>query len=208
MKKLILLLTVIALFTTSCEYFNKCNENDQAKDEVVVVEETTIINIAEFDDKVADYVGKVIQVEGTVEHICEHGGKKLFIVGDTSDVRIKIIPNEEVAAFNAELEGEKIVIVGIIEEKIIDEAFLKEWEEEIKAGSDLSDDKGEGVHLDGKIEKGGDHYDSAEEMEKVNKLRTLLQESGNEYLTFYSVLCTSYEVIEENNADTDSTTTN
>jgi len=33
------------------------------------------------------------------------------------------------------------VLVGIVEEQRIDEEYLKEWEEEIKAGSDLSDDK-------------------------------------------------------------------
>jgi len=87
------------------------------------------------------------------------------------------------------------VLVGIVEEQRIDEEYLKEWEEEIKAGSDLSDDKGEGMHLGGNVEKGGEGADLNEELEKVNRLRTMLEESGSDHLSFYSVLCTSYDVV-------------
>lgn len=195
MKNYLLIFTVIALFITSCENAQKSKESNN--NDVVVVDEITTINIADFDSQVGDFVGKKIQLMGTVDHICKHGGQRLFLVSDDSDTRIKITPDEEIAAFNAELEGDQLLIVGIVEEQRIDEAYLREWEEEIKAGSDMSDDKGEGMHLGGNVEKGGEGADLNEELEKVNNLRTMLKESGKDHLSFYSVLCTSYDVIED-----------
>ncbi len=197
MKKYMLIFTVIALIATSCDCEDSSKDDKSNENAVVVVDEVTTISMADFDDKVGDYVGKKIQIEGTVDHICKHGGQKLFVVSENSDARVKVTPDEEIAAFNAELEGDKIVIVGIVEEQRIDEAYLREWEEEIKAGSDMSDDKGEGVHLGGKVEKGGEHSDIAEEMEKVNNLREMIKESGTDHLSFYSILCTDYEVVED-----------
>jgi len=197
MKKYMLIFTVIALIATSCDCEDSSKDDKSNKNAVVVVDEVTTINMANFDDKVGDYVGKKIQIEGTVDHICKHGGQKLFVVSENSDARVKVTPDEEIAAFNAELEGDKIIIVGIVEEQRIDEAYLREWEEEIKAGSDMSDGKGEGVHLGGKVEKGGVDSDIAEEMEKVNNLREMIKESGTDHLSFYSILCTSYDVVDD-----------
>ena len=47
------------------------------------------------------------------------------------------------------------------------------------------------------MEKGGEGADISEEMEKVNNLRTMLEESGKDHLSFYSVLCTSYDVVKD-----------
>ncbi len=203
MKKYLLILTVIALFATSCDNANKNNESNNSNNNLVIVDEITTISIADFDEKVGDFVDKKIQLEGTVDHICKHGGQKLFLVSEESETRIKVTPDEEIAAFNAELEGDRLLLVGIVEEQRIDEAYLREWEEEIKAGSDMSDDKGEGMHLGGNVEKGGEGADLDEELEKVNRLRTMLEESGDDHLSFYSVLCTSYDVIEDNDIDDD-----
>ncbi len=203
MKKYLLILTVIALFATSCDNANKNNESNNINNDVMVVDEITTISIADFDEKVGDFVDKKIQLEGIVDHICKHGGQKLFLVSEDSETRIKITPDEEIAAFNAELEGDRLLLVGIVEEQRIDEAYLREWEEEIRAGSDMSDDKGEGKHLGGNVEKGGEGADLDEELEKVNRLRTMLEESGDDHLSFYSVLCTSYDVVEDNDVDND-----
>jgi len=192
-----LIIAVIALIATSCNCDDNTKKAKANDNNVAVVDEVTTVNMVDFDDKVGDYVGKKIKIKGTVDHICSHGGQKLFVVSEGSDARVKVTPDEEIAAFNAELEGDKVVIIGIVEEQRIDEAYLREWEEEIKAGSDLSDDKGEGVHLGGKVEKGGEHSDIAEEMEKVNNLRDMIKESGTDHLSFYSILCTNYEVVED-----------
>ncbi len=203
MKKIIVLLTVIALFTTSCENAQKNTESSNNKSDVVVADEIAILNIADFDNEAGNYVGKKVQLEGTVDHICKHGGQKLFLVSDKSDARIKVTPDEEIAAFNAELEGDNIVLVGIVEEQRIDEDYIREWEEEIKSGIDMGDDKGEGSHLGGKMEKGGVDADTEAEMKKIENLRDMLNKSENNYLSFYSVLCTSYTTVDDKDSDGD-----
>jgi len=60
----------------------------------------------------------------------------------------------------------------------------------------MGDDKGEGSHLGGNMEKGGEDADKAEEMEKVNNLRMEIAETEKGYLSYFSVLCTGYEVVE------------
>ncbi len=199
MKKYLLIFSVIALFLTSCNNTEKVKEakNDvkkEAKKDAKVAEEPVKIAIADFDSLIGKYVGKKVIIKGTVDHICKHGGQKLFLVSENSDARVKVTPDEEIAAFNAELEGERMMVTGVVEEQRVDEAYLKEWEEEIKAGADLSNDKGEGKHLGGKMEKGGEESDVAEEMQKVNHLRKMIEESGDDHISFYSITCTSFKV--------------
>lgn len=203
MKKYLLIVTVIALIVTSCENNSKSKENEKVASTMVVVDEITPVEVGNFEAKAEELVGKKIELKGTVDHICSHGGQRLFLVSESSDARIKITPDEQIAAFKTELEGNNIVIVGIVEEQRIDEDYLREWEEEIKAGGDLADDKGEGSHLGGKVEKGGEGADINEELQKVNNLREEIKESGKDHLSFFSVLCTDYTIVDGAHADND-----
>lgn len=203
MKNYLLIITLITLMSTSCENNNKSIESEKVTDTMVVVDEITPVAVGDFEAKAEEFVGKKIELKGTVDHICSHGGQRLFLVSESSDARIKITPDEEIAAFKSELEGNNIIIIGIVEEQRIDEDYLREWEEEIKAGSDMSDDKGEGSHLGGKVEKGGEGADINEEMKKVNDLRNEIKESGKDHLSFFSVLCTDYVIVDGENVDND-----
>jgi hypothetical protein len=196
MKKIFLVIIAMAFIAVSCENSTSTKTNN-TKSEEVIIDEIIEVNLAEFDDKVGDLVGKKIVMAGTVDHICKHGGQKLFLVDTESEGRIKVTPDENVAAFNTELEGQNIIVTGIVEEQRIDEAYLKEWEEKILAGSEMGDDKGEGKHLGGNMEKGGGKAEPSEELEKVNHLREMLAESGDDHLSFYSVLCVEYEVVDD-----------
>ena len=195
MRIFTLAIVTIALITVSCQNSTQ-KKQDATKSEQTAPEEITTVTLANFENEVGDLVGKKITITGTVDHICKHGGQKMFIVDTESDGRVKVTPDENIAAFNADMEGENIEIVGIVEEQRIDEAFLREWEEEILAGSDMADDKGEGKHLGGKMEKGGSEAEPNEEMDKVNRLREMLAESGEDHLSFYSVLCVDYKIVE------------
>ncbi|MFA5420378.1 MAG: hypothetical protein WC341_18130 [Bacteroidales bacterium] len=201
MKKFIFSLVMLALIGTACQNSQVKNETASQESPEVKMDEIVLVSIADFDSVAGNYVGKQVKLEGTIDHICRHGGQRAFIVIPESGARVKITPDETIAAFNTELEGNQIVLVGMVEEQRIDEAYIKEWEEEIKAGAVKTDDKGEGSHLGGNVEKGGEGADLAEEMEKVNNLRQELLDSGNDHLSFYSVKCSSYEVVESTEID-------
>ncbi|MCF6171362.1 MAG: hypothetical protein L3J66_10330 [Bacteroidales bacterium] len=197
MKKFIIAIMAFAFFAVSCENSKTASTQDNAKTEEINVEEITPVNLAEFDSVVENLVGKKIVVTGTADHICKHGGQRMFIVDTGSEGRVKVTPDENVAAFNTDLEGQSLKIVGIVEEQRIDEAYLREWEEEILSDADMGDDKGEGSHIGGNVEKGGSDADKNEEMEKVNNLREMLAESGKDHLSFYSILCVEYEILDD-----------
>jgi hypothetical protein len=194
MKKLILAFATLAIITVSCQNSNTKNENTTATEEVVV-EEIVVVDLVDFDDIAEDLVGKQVVLTGMIDHVCEHGGQKMFLVNENADTRIKIVPGEDMAAFNTELEGESVKVVGIVDEFRIDEEYLREWEEEVLAGlSGEEGEKGEKVHMgDGE----GEHHDEENaDLRKINNFREQIAESDKDYISFYSIVCVEYEVDE------------
>ncbi len=186
---------MLAIVAVACQNQTKKVENSQNESLAAVADEIAVVNVADFDQEAGNYVGKKIQMEGTIDHVCKHGGQRAFLVNTDSDARVKLTPDETLAAFNTEMEGNQVIITGVVEEQRIDEAYIMEWEQEIKSGVVAADDKGEGSHLGGKVEKGGEGADIDEEMEKVNHLRQKLIDSGSDHLSFYSVMCSSLKEV-------------
>jgi hypothetical protein len=68
-----------------------------------------------FQEIAVNNVGKEVEIQGLVVHVCKHGGKKLFIVGTDPEKRVKITTSDKVSVFQPELEGSTIWVKGIIE---------------------------------------------------------------------------------------------
>jgi hypothetical protein len=194
MKKYVVALIAMVFVLSACE--NQQKKEAASEEEVILIEEIVPISLSDFDVRAEELVGKQVMLTGTVDHVCKHGGQRMFVIETGSEGRVKVTPDENIAAFKTDLEGQSVKLIGIVEEQRIDEEYLKEWEEEVMAGVDMGDDKGEGSHLGGDTEKGGSDADMEEELEKINNLRQEIAESEKGYLAFYSVLCTEYEVIE------------
>ena len=129
----------------------------------------------------------------------------MFMVNENADARIKITTGENMAAFNTELVGETLKVVGVIDEHRIDEEYLREWEEELIAGVDDEDEhteKGETLHMG---EHGGEgnaeETEESPEMKQISEYRQKIAESGKEYISFFSVTCIDYEVVETTEED-------
>ncbi len=187
MKNLLLLITVIALFTVSCENAQQ-TKKEKAIEQEVVVDLIADIDINDFDSLAGDYVGKKIRFDGIVDHICQHGGQRMFLVSPESEARVKVTTDENMAAFPVDMEGSNVEVVGVVDELRIDEPYLKEWEEESKAENGEHNSE-VGLH-DG---TGQDHHDESGAIEQINNLRTQLQASGKDHLSFYSVICKEYK---------------
>jgi len=203
MKKLLIAIAAIAFIAVSCENNTTTQKEDIKKTQMLVVDEITAINLADFDSLVENFSGKKISFSGTVDHVCKHGGQKMFIVDETSDARVKVTPNEDIAAFNTDLVGETVKITGIVEEMRVDEDYLKEWEEEVKQGTEESEGEGkhhgngEGNHESADAEdheEGKEDLEMQEELEQIAKMRKKVEESEKGYLAFYSVLAIEYKV--------------
>jgi len=150
------------------------------------------VKLSNFKNKAESLVGKTIKLEGLVDHVCEHDGKKLFLVEENSDARVKIVPNESMAAFTQDLIGETIEVVGVVKEFRVDEDYLTEMEEKIKAESREESE----VHMgDGEHNGNKEEHNMEDQMEQVNKLRKKLKASKKGYLSYFSVEASSYKVL-------------
>jgi hypothetical protein len=192
MKKLLFAIAAIALMVS-------CQTNTSNKDSNTLTaqaETTEIIDLPlkDFSEQAGEMVGKQIALYGTIDHVCKHGGQKMFMVNQDSDARVKITTGENMAAFNTELEGENVKVLGVVDELRIDEDYLREWEEELKA--DQESEAGEKVHMG---EGEGEHHEEEHggEYDQINKYRQMIMESEKDYISFFSVVCVEYEVVEE-----------
>lgn len=182
MIKNLFFFALIAMIFASCgSSTNKATEQEQA---VEIVQAT----VDEFLASPDEFVGKEVNMKGVVVHVCKHGGKRMFIVGENPDERLQIKAGEEIAAFPIEAEGSFVEINGIVDELRIDEAYLQNWENELKADNPESDLK---IH---RGEEGHEHEedDPQAEWDQIANYREMLAEAGKDHLSFYSVICKSF----------------
>lgn len=199
LKNLIIVIFIYALFV-SCG-----NNGSQKKDQTTVETEKTIVDpivitVAEFTDKSGELVGELVVIEGIVDHVCEHGGKRMFIIDEGTDGRVKIVTGENMPSFNTEMEGSEIKILGTVDELVINEEYLTNWENEILSETGETKKVGEGT---GSGEhKGGSHGDKADqgehvkELEKIKQYREKIKNSGDDQFSFYSIVCEKFKVKE------------
>ena len=186
MKKLMIFAAVTIFFaacTGNTENTDQNNDTVVAEDTVI---KTSIIEVGNFDAEAEKYAGKEIKVKGVVDHVCKHGGKRLFLVDDNGNAHIE---SEE--RFDENLNGSKVVITGIVETLVVDEAYCSKLEDE-------------------KIQKHKEG-DDAKQMHKKRKAkakyyRDSMKNAGTDSIVFYSIKYVSHEVIEETEEiETDST---
>jgi len=174
MKKIVLMLAVIAAII-SCKNETKKTEAVQKENEVAVVETPEIL-IGEFDAKAGDFVSKEVKIQGIVDHVCKHSGKKLLVVTDdgsihvTSDVR-----------FDDKIKGNEISLIGTVLENKIDESYcLKMEEDNIKSHSE-----------------GASNKEQFENKKKhIQQYRDAMKAENKEYISEYSLQYVSHSIVE------------
>jgi hypothetical protein len=149
------------------------------------------LDVATITEDAVDYVGKTVSLTGTVVHVCKHGGKRMFIIGEDPEKRFKITAGPDVGTFDIALEGSDVLVTGLLEEQRVDEAYLDNWESELAA-----DSKPEVAHegMEHGEEEGKEEH-TQESNKQIENMRKKLAESGKEYLSFYSLKCESFKEI-------------
>jgi len=189
MRNLILLLFAASMFAACNNTQN--NAANEAVAEEQVSEAPVAITLAEFEDKAGDLVGKQIVFTGIVDHTCKHGGKRMFLVDENSDASLKVESGENISSFDASLEGSEVKVVGIVNEKVIDKAYLDEWEADVQKEIESS----KNLHMGNHEKEKEDDNESEESLNQIKNLRKMLAESGKDHLSFYSVDCIDYKVL-------------
>jgi hypothetical protein len=193
MNKKILILFALATIIVAC------NNSQKNSGEKVASDEPRAITVADVLTTADEYVGQEIKIQGTVSHTCRNGGKKMFIFDENEDSRVKIEASESVPSFDVSLEGSDVLVIGILNELVIDEAYLSEWEQEVNgemSNPEVESDTTVVVeHEGGGLGEAADQGTHVSAMESIADYRKQIKESGKDHLSFYSVECISYEVL-------------
>ena len=169
-------LIVLAVAITACTGNTEKTTGDNSTSEAVeaTANEIPEVMLADFDNQAGQYVDKEIKVAGLVDHVCKHGGKKLFLVSDDADLHV-----ESDERFDEALIGSHVMVDGIVREFKVDEAYcLKMEEDNIKSHSE-----GE---TDDELFK--------QKMEQINWYRDSMKTANTDHLSFYSLDYVSLDV--------------
>lgn len=160
-----------------------------------------VIKVDDFLAKQAELVEKTVKVEGTVTHICMHGGKKLFIMGQDPEKTIKVTAGAGISQFDKTLEGTDVIIEGIVKETKVDEAYIVKLEAEAAANVDTTQKdttKQEIAEHKNHLHEGESH---ATDNSQFDDLRKQIKESGKDYISFYAIECTKVEAKKEESTE-------
>ncbi len=151
------------------------------------------LTVAEINANTGEYVEKTVSITGTVNHVCRHGGKRLFVMSDDASDRFKVEAGQ-VGSFDVALEGSKVRVVGVVKELKVDKAYLDNWEKEVcaaeaenEAQKYTSDNEGE--------EHAGNEQANNPTLQNINALRQELVTSEQTHLSFYHLEAISFEEV-------------
>lgn len=117
MLKKVFVFAIAGVLLASCGTQGpKTEAVENAATEVVAQKEVTTLSFEAFAERAGELVGQEVAMEGTVLHVCQHGGKKMFIAGDNEEIRVKLVPSDEMGVFNQELVGSTVKVKGFITE--------------------------------------------------------------------------------------------
>ena len=142
-------------------------------------------------------VGQTVVLEGVCTHICQHGGGKIFLMGSDDTQTIRIDAGQKIGSFSPETVNSLVRIQGTVQEERLDEAFLNQWESQIKAQvTERHGEGGVGCESDQKA-RGEAPAGSIEE--RIANFRKRIAErkanEGKDYLSFYSITADNYEIL-------------
>ncbi len=182
-KKVLGILAVSAIIVS-------CTNKEQKK-EAYSDKEVTKVTVDQVMTDMQTFVDKDLVIVGTVNHVCSHGGKRMFIMGEDPEVALKITPSEEIGVFEKELEGSHVIVAGVLKELRIDGAYVANLEKEIAEGLD-----NEAIH----DHSGGTHDEteevSEEKQQQIDAMRKQIAESENGYYSQFWIEASKFEVKE------------
>ena len=152
MKSIKFLFFVLLSLFIACNEKSGDNSSSSENTDAEVVE--TVVMVDDLMQDPDDYVGKVIELEGLVTHVCKHSGKRLHLTSAATNKMVRVEATGDITQFERELEGSDVRITGMVQKQVIDEDYLSKWENEMA-------NKGEDHN----------HGEGEEESEQINNLR-------------------------------------
>ena len=188
-------LMMVAAMMAACFMMVSCgNAKKQSQPAEQVA--TVAMSIDEVMAKAADLVDQTVTIEGVCTHTCSHGAKKMFLVGSDDSKTLRIEAGG-LGAFDTKVVNNNVTVKGILKEERIDDAYLVDWENRVKANTQEHHGDGEGGC---DTEKNARGETANTEEGRIADFRAKIAAekaaTGKEYLSFYHVVAESYEINE------------
>ncbi len=186
-----------AVLMAVCVAFASCG-NDKKQQAQQAEEVVAAMSIDDVMAKAGELVEQEVTIEGVCTHTCSHGAKKMFLVGSDDSKTLRIEAGE-LGAFDTKVVNNIVTVKGIVKEERIDEAYLVDWENRLKSETEEKhgNEEGEGG-CDTEKNARGETANSEEGRiaDFRAKIAAEKEATGKDYLAFYHVVATSYEINE------------
>lgn len=193
--KSILIIAAAVMMIVSCGG-NRSRGAKVVGDDATRAEVIAVLDVDSLLAGAADLVDKQIKVEGICTHICQHGGRKIFLMG-SNDSKIIRIESGDFGAFDQKCINSVVSVKGTLREERIDEAYLQRWEASVAAKTTEKHGDTEAGCSTEKKARGETGNTVAERITAFRaKIAARKASEGKEYLSFYYVIAQSYEVLE------------
>ena len=176
--------------------FTACNNGAKKTADATEQQQETTVTTLQVDDvlaKAESLVDQEVAIEGLCTHICSHGGGKIFLMGSDDTKTIRVMAGEKIGAFEKECVNTMVTVKGILKEQRIDEAYLLNWEEQIKSQTEEKHGEGEGGCSSEKKARGEEANTPADRIADFRaKIAERQAKEGKNYLSFYHVEANEY----------------
>jgi len=195
MKHILLRALAVALACGACASVS-CggNASTKAKTRQTEAARPAALEIDELLASADSLAGKTVTIEGVCTHTCRHGARKIFLMGsdDTQTVRVE---SGELGSFDPQCVNRIVRVTGTLDEQRVDEAYLAAWEEQTKA---QTGERHGTTEAGCDAEKAARQETGATVVERIADFRAKIAArkaaEGKDYLSFYYVTATSYEI--------------
>jgi uncharacterized protein YdeI (BOF family) len=184
-------LTAIVVMGTSCGSKKSNNATANATEQT----DSSALTIDSLLANAENLAGKEVTIEGVCTHTCKHGATKIFLMGsdDTQTIRVEA---GKLGSFDPKCVNAMVKVTGTLVEQRIDEAYLQNWEAQLKAQTTKEHgDKGEaGCDTEKKARGETANTPEGRIADFRAKIAARKAKTGKDYLSFYYVEASSYEV--------------
>ena len=194
-RRITIIAAIAALVFVGTSCGNKTQKTSQ--EEVTTVEQSANSGALEIDNLLADaesLAGQEVTVEGVCTHICKHGGRKIFLMGsdDTQTIRVE---GGCVGKFDQKCVNSIVRVTGTLKEQRVDEAYLQNWESQLKAKAAEKHGEGEAACSTEKKARGETaNTPEARIADFRAKIADRKAKTGKDYLSFYFLEASSYDI--------------
>ena len=203
------LLTAVMLTACSGNQSNNQANATEAEANVQTISVDSLLNNAE------SLIDQQVTIEGVCSHTCRHGATKIFVMGSNSDNLIRC----EAALlkhFSKECVHSVVRVTGYVRETRLDEDYLQRWKQNYEQAmmEQQAEQAAESQYGDSGVQEqkeevsssAGCETESRARGEKGNSIDEKIaayreqiaarkEAEGKEYLSFYHIETTSYEIV-------------